>query len=149
MSVQLTPNQIEDCASAFSLFDKDGSGDIDGSELMEVLAALGTPVSEAEAREMVAEVDADKSGSIDFPEFLTMMSKKLASDDLEDEVRLAFGRFDEDGSGFIDVPELQHAMKQLGEDMTVQEVKEMIAEADKDGDGLLSYEDFAATILGK
>ena len=60
-----------------------------------------------------------------------------------------FKQFDKDGTGFIDGPELKHAMKMLGEDMTDQEVAEMIREADYDMDGRLSYEDFSRIILMK
>ena len=45
-------------------------------------------------QDMVNEVDADASGSIMFPNFLTLMSKKYSENNAEDEIREAFRVFD-------------------------------------------------------
>ena len=41
------------------------------------------------------------NGTIDFPEFLTMMARKMKETDSEEEIREAFRVFDKDGNGFI------------------------------------------------
>ena len=43
---------------------------------------------------MVNEVDKDGTGSIDFPEFLTMMAIKINDENAEEELREAFRVFD-------------------------------------------------------
>ena len=43
---------------------------------------------------MVNEVDKDGTGSIDFPEFLSMMAMKINDQNAEDEIREAFKVFD-------------------------------------------------------
>ena len=43
---------------------------------------------------MINDVDSDGSGSIEFPEFLMMMAKKISSLGAEDEIREAFRVFD-------------------------------------------------------
>lgn len=45
---------------------------------------------ETELRDMVKEVDQDGNGTIEFNEFLQMMSKKMRGADGEDELREAF-----------------------------------------------------------
>ena len=89
---------------------------------------------------MVNEVDADGNGTIDFPEFLTMMARKMKETDSEEEIREAFRVFDKDGNGFISAAELRHVMTNLGEKLTDEEVDEMIREADTDGDGQVDYD---------
>lgn len=79
------------------------------------------------------------NGTIDFPEFLTMMSRKLSDVDSEEELREAFKTFDRDGNGLISAAELRHVMTNLGEKLTDEEVDEMIREADLDGDGQVNY----------
>lgn len=79
------------------------------------------------------------NGTIDFPEFLTMMSRKLNDVDSEEELREAFKTFDRDGNGLISAAELRHVMTNLGEKLTDEEVDEMIREADLDGDGQVNY----------
>jgi len=46
-------------------------------------------------------------GTINFPEFLTMMARKMIDTDSEEEIYEAFRVFDKDGSGFISPDELR------------------------------------------
>lgn len=122
------------------MFDKDGDGTITTKELGTVMRSLGQNPTEAELQDMINEVDADGNGTIDFPEFLTMMARKMKETDSEEEIREAFRVFDKDGNGFISAAELRHVMTNLGEKLTDEEVDEMIREADIDGDGQVNYE---------
>ena len=80
------------------------------------------------------------NGTIDFPEFLTTMAKKMKDTDSEEELKEAFRVFDKDGNGYISAAELRHVMTNLGEKLTDEEVDEMIREADIDGDGQVNYQ---------
>ena len=92
---------------------------------------------------------ADGNGNIDFPEFLTMMARKMKDSDSEEEILEAFKVFDKDGNGFISAAELRHIMTNLGEKLTDEEVDEMIREADIDGDGQINYEEFVKMMMSK
>nr|ACO09945.1 Calmodulin [Osmerus mordax] len=94
MADQLTEEQIAEFKEAFSLFDKDGDGTITTKELGTVMRSLGQNPTEAELQDMINEVDADGNGTIDFPEFLTMMARKMKDTDSEEEIREAFRVFD-------------------------------------------------------
>ncbi|CAF4821943.1 unnamed protein product [Rotaria sp. Silwood1] len=146
MADQLTEEQIAEFKEAFSLFDKDGDGTITTKELGTVMRSLGQNPTEAELQDMINEVDADGNGTIDFPEFLTMMARKMKDTDSEEEIREAFRVFDKDGNGFISAAELRHVMTNLGEKLTDEEVDEMIREADIDGDGQVNYEGSNSTL---
>jgi len=150
MEKKLTDEQIEEFREAFALFDKDGDGSITTKELGTVMRSLGQNPTEAELQDMINEVDADGSGTIDFNEFLAMMEKKaLNSGDTEEELKEAFKVFDKDGNGFISAAELRHVMTNLGEKLTDEEVEEMIREADMDGDGQVNYDEFVKMMLAK
>ncbi|KFQ84767.1 Calmodulin, partial [Phoenicopterus ruber ruber] len=110
-------------------------------ELGTVMRSLGQNPTEAELQDMINEVDADGNGTIDFPEFLTMMAKKMNFE--------AFRVFDKDGNGYISAAELRHVMTNLGEKLTDEEVDEMIREADIDGDGQVNYEEFVQMMTAK
>eukprot|EP00940_MAST-03C_sp_MAST-3C-sp2_P000324 g324.t1 len=146
---QLTEEQIAEFKEAFSLFDKDGDGTITTKELGTVMRSLGQNPTEAELQDMINEVDADGNGTIDFPEFLTMMARKMKDTDSEEEILEAFKVFDKDGNGFISAAELRHIMTNLGEKLTDEEVDEMIREADIDGDGQINYEEFVKMMMSK
>lgn len=98
---------------------------------------------------MINEVDADGSGTIDFPEFLSLMARKMKDTDTEEELVEAFKVFDRDGNGLISAAELRHVMTNLGEKLTDEEVDEMIREADVDGDGHINYEEFVRMMMAK
>ena len=98
---------------------------------------------------MINEVDADGNGTIDFPEFLTMMARKMKDTDSEEEILEAFKVFDKDGNGFISASELRHVMVNLGEELTDEDVDEMIREADVDGDGQIGFEEFARMMMSQ
>jgi len=117
MSVQLTEEQISKFKEAFTLFDKDGDRTITTKELGNVMRSLGQNPTEAELQDMINEVDANGNGTIDFPEFITMMSRKMKDTDSEEELLEAFKIFDKDGNGFITASELRHVMTSLGENL--------------------------------
>lgn len=68
------------------------------------------------------------------------------------EIKHAFEVFDADNSGAIDAEELQNAMKNLGFQSSMEEIKRMIDEVNNDGSGEVSYLEFeemmAKLILG-
>ena len=64
------------------------AGQITTKELGTVMRSLGQNPSESELQDMINEVDADNNGTIDFPEFLTMMARKMKDTDSEDEIRV-------------------------------------------------------------
>ena len=124
-------------------------GTITTKELGTVMRSLGQNPTEAELMDMINEIDADGNGDIDFPEFLTVMARKMKDTDSEEEILEAFKVFDKDGNGFISAAELRHIMTNLGEKLTDEEVDEMIREADIDGDGQINYEEFVKMMMSK
>ena len=63
-----------------------------------------------ELEEMVDEVDADGSGSINFPEFIELMLKRQQGVQTKEEIKQAFRVFDKDGNGYVSSSELKFVM---------------------------------------
>lgn len=58
------------------------AGTITTKELGTVMRSLGQNPTEAELQDMINEVDADGNGTIDFPEFLALMARKMKVSDM-------------------------------------------------------------------
>jgi len=82
----LTPKQFQDVVKAFQAFDDSGDGLIDMEELEDVLRLLGQNPSYKELQAVMDALDQDKSGQIDFAEFLPFMAQVIK---LQDENSIA------------------------------------------------------------
>jgi len=107
MEDDLTSEQIGELERAFSLFDKDGDRRISTEELGTVLGSLGQHPTAADLQDMIKEIDADASGTLDFGEFRSLMARKMMGTNTEDELVEAFKVFDRDGSGLISAAEMR------------------------------------------
>ena len=124
------------------MFDTDGSGTIDAKELKVAMRALGFEPNKDEIKKMIADIDKDGNGTIDFEEFPAMMTAKMGERDSREEIMKAFRLFDDDETGKISFKNLKRVAKELGENMTDDELQEMIDEADRDGDNEVNEEEF-------
>ena len=77
----LSEDEIEEIREAFNLFDTDGSGTIDPKELKAAMQSLGFEAKNQTIYQMIGDIDKDNSGTIDFEEFLDMMTAKMSDKD--------------------------------------------------------------------
>ena len=139
---ELTDEQKQEIREAFDQFDTDGSGSIDAKELKVAMRALGFELPREEIREMIKKVSPGNVPSIDFNQFLEMMGKKILERDPYTEILKAFELFDKDHNGKISLKDLKSATIELGENLTDDELREMIREADRDFDGEVGKNEF-------
>ena len=142
MADKLTNAQLAIYRDTFKVFDKDQNGLITESELSEAMQALGQGLTEGQIKEMIAAVDADEDGAINFDEFLTLILKRFKDGDAEEELHQMFNMIDRDGDGKIDAEELTIAMGKIAENLGPDEIMAMLKEADMDGDGKINFEEF-------
>lgn len=77
----------------FRQFDRDDSGELDISELKQVFSILGVKVHEESIKLLLAGIDEDGSGEVDFKEFLQMMVTQKKKLDQDEELEEAFKVF--------------------------------------------------------
>ena len=130
----MTEAEVEEIREAFNYFDKDCSGTIDVNELKQAMQELGFEAKNQTVYRMIQDLDKDGSGQIDFDEFLDMMCARVNKDNPED-IKKIFRLFDHDSTGKISLKNLRRVAHELGEDLSDEQLRDMIARADMDGDG--------------
>jgi Ca2+-binding EF-hand superfamily protein len=135
---QLTEDQEDEIREVFDLFDVDENGTVARKELKLMMRALGV-----EARkETLARLQAGKTGPLTFEEFLGLMTQILNEQEIQEEMMKIFNLFDVDGKGKITFDNLKSVAQQLAENVTDEELREMIREADLDRDGAVNASEF-------
>ena len=121
---------------------QNGGGSIDARELKELMVSAGQNPTDEELEEMIRIADADGTGDIDFAEFVTLMAHRIADEKSEETLRAAFSVFDTSGDGFINAEEMRRIMMHMGEPVTLDDVDQVIRKVDRDGDGVIDYNEF-------
>jgi len=96
---------------------------------------------------MIAIFDEDGGGSVDFREFISGLSAFSSKGNKEEKLRFAFKVYDIDRDGYISNGELFLVLKMMVgtnlKDAQLQQiVDKTIMEADEDGDGKISFDEF-------
>ncbi|XP_032664057.1 calmodulin-like isoform X2 [Odontomachus brunneus] len=145
----ISKSQMKEFREAFRLFDKDGDGTITKEELGRVMRSLGQFARAEELRTMLQEIDIDGDGNVSFEEFVEIVSNIGASTAAptdqhqeEQELRDAFRVFDKHNRGYITASDLRAVLQCLGEDLSEEEIEDMIKEVDVDGDGRIDFYEF-------
>jgi len=116
-----------------------------------MLRALGSEPQKAELKRFLADVDDANTGQLDFDGYLQIILDKLAEKPTADEVAKAFRLFSggDNESGQISFERLKQIAEQVGEQISDEELREMIAEADTSGTGIINNDDFAKIITSR
>lgn len=141
IATQLKDEDIADLKATFETLDADKSGTLTIKEILEGIEQHKVDIPE-DMQAVLAGLDTDGSGTIDYTEFIaaTMEKKVYATDAM---MWAAFRTFDLDGDGVITKAELKKAMSDGVDDTALIA---MIAEADINGDGEISFEEFKTMI---
>lgn len=97
----------------------------------------------SELNDMVDELDQDGNGTVEFPEFVILMSNKIKKMTKEDEVYEAFMCIDKDKDDFITEKELKYFARKVARmKITNEEAAAMVQFADRDKDGIINLDDY-------
>lgn len=139
---QLLEEQKQEIREAFHLFDMNNDGYLDYHECKVAMRALGFEFSKSEILSIIKEYDADNLNLIKYTDFFNVMGVKILERNPLDEIKRAFKLFDEDGTGKISLRNLRRISRELGENLSDDELRAMINEFDLDEDGEINEEEF-------
>lgn len=134
----------------FQVFDVEGCGNMDARELKAALRALGIPATSEQIRILFQALDKSVEENITMEEFYSIAEGHLPQRKSVEAYRQTFailGGFDSatvggDEDGELTLAHLRRIRDTLQEDISDNDLEMMIAEADLDGDGRVTFEDF-------
>ncbi|GAA0147849.1 calmodulin-related [Lithospermum erythrorhizon] len=147
---KLQSDQIKQLKDIFIRFDLDRDGSLTQLELAAMLRSLGLKPNGDKLHVLLANMDANGNGSIEFDELVGAILSDMNQEILinQEQLMQVFRLFDRDGNGYITAAELVGQMAKMGQRLTYRELSEMMSEADLNGDGVISFNEFS-NILGK
>jgi Ca2+-binding EF-hand superfamily protein len=129
--MNLPKKKRADMEGFFKLFDSDGSGEIDASEMKQVLNTMGLVTEEAEESvlTLMKMVDRDGDGTLGLDEFKVLMVlalKQPTGEEQKEEIQYFFDKFDEDNSGHVTIAEMAEQFAQLGCPLEEEEIRDIV-----------------------
>uniref|UniRef100_A0A8C9TKB4 Dynein axonemal assembly factor 10 n=1 Tax=Scleropages formosus TaxID=113540 RepID=A0A8C9TKB4_SCLFO len=143
-------DEIKRLGKRFKKLDLDNSGSLSVEEFMSLPELQQNPL----VQRVIDIFDTDGNGEVDFKEFIEGVSQFSVKGDKEQKLRFAFRIYDMDKDGYISNGELFQVLKMmvgnnLKDTQLQQIVDKTIINADKDGDGRISFEEFCAVPMGR
>eukprot|EP01137_Pigoraptor_chileana_P031362 Opistho-2@19084 len=143
MVSNFSPNELKRLARRFKKLDKDNNGTISPEEFLSLPELHQNPL----VSRVIATLDVDGGGDVDFQEFISCLSIFSVKGEKEAKLRFAFQIYDVDRDGFISNGELYHVLKMMvGTNLKEQQLQQIVDKtilyADKDGDGKISFQEF-------
>jgi len=142
----VTKEDKNELLELFQNFDLNGDGVLTKEEIINgYKQILGDVEAELEAERIMKEVDLDKSGTIDYNEFVlaSISQQKLLN---KERLEATFKMFDKDGNGTISADEIKSVLCQGGS-VDPAAIDQIIKEVDINGDGEISLVEFKDMML--
>ncbi|OLY78939.1 Calmodulin [Smittium mucronatum] len=133
-----------DVGEVFASLDKDKDGALNASDLSSFFSTYSSSVSRTDIENTLLEVG--DGNQITKDQFFGLFYKHDAQHDPEEEFKVAFAKFDVDGDKNLSAQDLKTSLDAMGQNLTMDEIQEMIREADVDGTGMLNYEEFVKMV---
>ncbi|XP_057542624.1 probable calcium-binding protein CML15 [Amaranthus tricolor] len=147
----INPEHLKQLRHIFDRFDTNSDGSITQLELAALLRSLGIKHTGDELYALLTNLDSNGNGYIEFDELAVALLPDLKKDDVlvnQDQLLEVFRSFDRDGNGFITAAELAGSMAKMGHPLSYKELALMMTEADVNGDGVISFNEFAS-VMGR
>lgn len=140
---------VVDLKNLFDMLDKDKNGSIDPHELKDAFTELDLDLNIKTIYQIMAELDDDQSGMIEFPEFYKLWLGKVPNPNSRLSIQKTFDLFDLNNDGKITINELKLIANYLGEELEEEEFSDMFKKMDQNEDGFVMFEDFYQILFGQ
>ena len=144
LSVGITEREIEMYKEIFDLFDVNGIGSLSPNDLRNALEMFGYHPKRAIVYQIISDLDSDESGGITFKEFLKIMTdqNRPCDEDTEEDYERVFSYFDSEQKGYLNRNDIQKVAMELNENLTDQELDDMMERLDPNNEGKCTFMNF-------
>lgn len=149
VKLNVSREDVIEIKKAFDIFDTDKSGTVEPTEIQAAFERLNLIGKNRIIYQILAELDEDHSGQIDFNEFFKFVTSRVSEKDKKEDILKVFKFYDDNDNQKITWNELKKVSQYLGEEMTDEEIQAMFKKADLDDDGFVTADDFYNIITGK
>ena len=136
---------MDEIRQAFDLFDTNGTGKIDPKELKAAMQSLGFDTKNPTIYTLIADLDtpeAAKNGGVNFDDFVGSINNKLGDKESKEGIHRIFELFiDDPNADTITLSSLKKIAQELGENMSAEELKDMLERASANGTEL-TFDEF-------
>ena len=141
----LSNDEVDEIRQAFDLFDTNGTGKIDPKELKAAMQSLGFDSKNPTIYTLIADLDtpeAAKNGGVNFDDFVGSINNKLGDKESKEGIHRIFELFiDDPNADTITLSSLKKIAQELGENMSAEELKDMLERASANGTEL-TFDEF-------
>jgi serine/threonine protein kinase len=133
----LSSKEVDELFQVFDLFDTNGTGKIDPKELKAAMQSSGLDSKNPTIYQLIDDLDtpqAEKNGGITFDDFVDVFLMNLGDKESEEGIRRIFDLLiDDPNADTITLSSLKKISKELGANMSDEELKDMLERASKNG----------------
>jgi calmodulin len=147
--IGLDEEQTEVLMKCFNGFCKEGV--VHADTVNDILEMMGLRVKKEALDAIIAEVDEDGSGELEFEEFCILAARFLIEEDEEQmrkELKEAFRFYDKEAEGYLTIETLRGILLELEPGLGDEQLKDIIEEVDEDGSGTIDYDEFMNMMMG-
>merc|ERR1712047_2410 len=127
---------------------KKGEGQIKVGDIGSAMKKMGHNITPEFLEKWEEDIDQDGTGYVEYEEFETLVRRKIQEDEDERELKEIFRVLDKEKRGEVNTSELRWILKSLGDDLTEEDIDDMIADVDTDGSGWVDYDEFSKLMMG-
>jgi Ca2+-binding EF-hand superfamily protein len=141
----LSNEEIKELRQAFELFDSSGEGKLNPKELISSMKSLHFDTKNPTIFSLIADLDtieAKKNGGITFDEYVISINSKLHDKESKEGIRRIFDLFiDNPNNDTITMSALKKVALELGENMTDDDLKDMLERTSTSGNEI-TFDEF-------
>ena len=140
----LSEKEICELHEAFNIFDIDSDGYIELSQLRMLMNSLKQYPTKEELTQIIKKLDINNTNQIFFNQFLQIMAERIKNTRSGEDkyLKSLFLSLDRNNNGIISIHEIRYIITHSNENITEEDIRQMMEEADTDGDGYISFDEF-------